>query len=90
MAGDPGCALLLLGMGFNSLSINAAALPRVKWAIRSVTFAQMEALAEAALQLDRPEPIWRLVEQVLEDAGLERLVQRADAQVDETGSRTAV
>jgi phosphotransferase system enzyme I (PtsP) len=90
MATDPGCALLLLGIGFNSLSINAAALPRVKWAIRSVSFAQMTALAAAALRLDRPEPVWRLVEQLLDDAGLERLVQRGEEDVDEAGQRTTV
>jgi hypothetical protein len=33
----------------------------------------MQALAEQALQLDRPEPVHRLLEQVLQDAGLERL-----------------
>jgi phosphotransferase system enzyme I (PtsP) len=38
MASDPGCALLLLGFGFNSLSISAAGLPRVKWAIRGWSF----------------------------------------------------
>jgi len=90
MACDPGCALLLLGMGYNGLSINAAALPRVKWAIRSVSFAQMAALAEAALRLDEPKPIWRLVRQVLRDAGLDRLIQRADDEGNGAAARTAV
>jgi phosphotransferase system enzyme I (PtsP) len=73
MANDPGCALLLLGMGFDGLSISASAIPRVKWAIRSVPAARMQGLAEQALQLDRPELVHRLLEQALQDARLERL-----------------
>jgi phosphotransferase system enzyme I (PtsP) len=73
MANDPGCALLLLGMGFDGLSISATAIPRVKWAIRSVSAARMQALAGQALELDRPEGVHRLLEQALRDAGLERL-----------------
>jgi phosphotransferase system enzyme I (PtsP) len=73
MANDPGCALLLLGMGFDGLSISATAIPRVKWAIRSVSAARMKTLAKQALQLDRPERVHRLLEQTLQDAGLDRL-----------------
>ncbi len=73
MANDPGCALLLLGMGFDGLSISATAIPSIKWAIRSVSAARMKALAGQALQLDRPERVHRLLEQALRDAGLVRL-----------------
>lgn len=71
MANDPGCALLLLGMGFDGLSVSASALPRVKWAIRSVTTTHMQALAGRALQLERPELVHHLLEQTLQDARLE-------------------
>ena len=73
MANDPGCALLLLGMGFDGLSISATSIPRVKWAIRSVSAERMKTLAGQALQLDRPEHVHRLLEQTLQEAGLERL-----------------
>jgi len=73
MANDPGCALLLLGMGFGSLSISASALPRVKWAIRSVTATHMQALAGRALQVERPEPVHQLLQQTLQDTRLEPL-----------------
>jgi phosphoenolpyruvate-protein kinase (PTS system EI component) len=63
----------MLGMGFDGLSISASAIPRVKWAIRSIPAARMQGLAEQALQLDRPEPVHRLLEQTLQDARLERL-----------------
>jgi phosphotransferase system enzyme I (PtsP) len=78
MANDPGCALLLLGMGFDGLSISATAIPRVKWAIRSVSATHMKALAGQALRLDRPERVHRLLEQTLRDAGLERLQRQQD------------
>ena len=73
MASDPGCALLLLGMGINSLSISAAALSRVKWAIRSVDSQHLKALAEEALRLEKPEAIRQLLDKALENAGLDRL-----------------
>jgi phosphotransferase system enzyme I (PtsP) len=81
MAGDPGYALLLLGMGFNSLSVSATDLLRVKWAIRSVNLPRMKSLAKQALMLERPEPIRQLLEKALEDAGLGRLLRRSDANI---------
>jgi len=73
MANDPGCALLLLGMGFDGLSVSASALARVKWAIRSVTTTHMQALAGRALQLERPELVHQLLEQTLQDTRLDPL-----------------
>jgi hypothetical protein len=55
-----------------------------------VSFPQMQALAAEALLLDQPEPIWRLVEQVLRDAGLARLVRQGEAEADGAGYETAV
>lgn len=81
MAGDPGCALLLVGLGFNSLSVSPAALPRVKWAIRSLDFPTLQSLAKQALMLERPEAIRLLLEQALIDAGLDRLLHRPEANV---------
>jgi phosphotransferase system enzyme I (PtsP) len=68
MANEPACALLLLGMGFNGLSISTAAIPRVKWAIRRSSAAQLRTLADRALSLDRAEHIHRLIEHALRDA----------------------
>jgi len=67
IANDPGCALLL-GMGFDGLSISASAIPRAKWAIRSVPAVHMQGLAKQGLQLERPELVHDLLEQVLLDA----------------------
>lgn len=49
LAGDPAGAVLLLGMGYQNLSMNLASLPRVKAAIRRVTVAQSRELLEKAL-----------------------------------------
>jgi phosphotransferase system enzyme I (PtsP) len=73
MANDPGCALLLLGMGFDGLSMSATSIPQIKWAIRSVTAHRMEALARQALQLDRSELVHRLLDDALSETGLDRL-----------------
>lgn len=37
MAGDPAAAVLLMAMGFDSLSMNATNLPKVKWLLRQIT-----------------------------------------------------
>lgn len=48
-ASDPVMALALVGMGVTSLSMAPAALPAVRYALRSHTLAQCRAIARAAL-----------------------------------------
>jgi phosphotransferase system, enzyme I, PtsP len=75
MAGDPAGAVLLLGMGIDSLSMSVSSLLRVKWVIRSFTHAQARALLEEALRLEDPGAIRLRVEAALEQAGLGGLVR---------------
>lgn len=49
MASEPLSAFLLLGLGYDTLSVAPPALPLIKWLIRQVTTAQARAAAEAAL-----------------------------------------
>jgi phosphotransferase system enzyme I (PtsI) len=49
MASEPLSAFLLLGLGYETLSVAPPALPLIKWLIRQVTTAQARAAAEAAL-----------------------------------------
>lgn len=49
MAGNPLMVPLLLGLGVDELSVSPSAVALVKDAIRSISFAQAEELAEAAL-----------------------------------------
>ena len=49
MASEPLSAFLLLGLGYDTLSVAPPALPFIKWLIRQVTTSQARAAAEAAL-----------------------------------------
>ncbi|HYS22038.1 MAG TPA: phosphoenolpyruvate--protein phosphotransferase [Gemmatimonadales bacterium] len=49
MASDPVSAFLLLGLGYETLSVAPPALPMIRWLIRQVSLAQARAAAEAAL-----------------------------------------
>jgi phosphoenolpyruvate-protein phosphotransferase (PTS system enzyme I) len=49
MASEPLSAFLLLGFGYDTLSVAPPALPFIKWLIRQVTTAQARSAAEAAL-----------------------------------------
>lgn len=51
MAGDPVYSLLLLGMGLDSLSMNAFSIPRVKKVIRNMDHADARLLTEKTLAL---------------------------------------
>jgi phosphotransferase system enzyme I (PtsI) len=60
MASDPLAASLLLGLGLRDLSMEAAAIPEIKEAIRRVTVAECERAAEAALACDSAEAVEEL------------------------------
>jgi phosphotransferase system enzyme I (PtsI) len=49
MASEPLSAFLLIGLGYETLSVAPPALPFIKWLIRQVTTAQARAAADAAL-----------------------------------------
>ena len=52
MAGDPGAAVLLMAMGFDILSMNSAALLKVKSVIRSITYLSARDLLDSVLKMD--------------------------------------
>jgi phosphotransferase system enzyme I (PtsP) len=74
-AGDPAMAILLLGMGIDSLSLSAGDLPRIKSVIRTLTRARAQSLLSQALQLEKAHEIRRLLSGVLVEAGLGGLVR---------------
>ena len=49
IASDEAMAVLLAGMGYDALSVNPTALPRLKFALSTATRAEAEAAVEAAL-----------------------------------------
>jgi phosphotransferase system, enzyme I, PtsP len=77
MAGNPACALLLLGIGVDSLSMTPSSLPRVKWTIRSFTSQQARELSNKALKMDNEADTHQLLNNALNAAGLNVLI-RAD------------
>ena len=75
MAGDPAAAILLLGLGVNSLSMSAANLPRVKWVIRTFTRRKARMLLKEALTFEHAHSVRSFLNAALEDAGLGGLVR---------------
>jgi phosphotransferase system enzyme I (PtsP) len=75
MAGDPAAAVLLLGMGVDSLSMSSSSLPRVKWMIRSITRKKAQALLGEVLQMDEPAQVRARLNQAMEEAGLGGLIR---------------
>jgi phosphotransferase system enzyme I (PtsI) len=57
MASDPLAAILLLGLGLRDFSMEAAAVPEIKEALRRVTLAEAEAVAADVMRLRTAEEI---------------------------------
>ncbi len=75
MAGDPGTATLLMAMGFDSLSMSASNLLKIKKTIRTVPHERARELLAQVLQVDNAAVIKSLVEFELEDLGLMDLIR---------------
>jgi phosphotransferase system enzyme I (PtsP) len=67
LAGDPAGALLLLGMGVDSLSMSPALLPAVKRTLRCFSRRRAQLLAAAALDMEDGFGVHRLVNGALEE-----------------------
>ncbi|WP_431025717.1 phosphoenolpyruvate--protein phosphotransferase [Halomonas sp. H5] len=78
LAGDPAGALLLMGMGFEALSMNAPSLPRVRAAIRRVSMADAQALVAETLTLGSPAEVRSLLNRRLETWQLTHLLPPKD------------
>lgn len=75
MAGDPGAAVLLMAMGFDILSMNAAALLKVKSVIRSVSLEAAQDLLDQVMQMEDAQMIRSAVDLTLYNAGVDRLLR---------------
>ena len=75
MASDPYAVVLLLAMGFDALSMNAASLPRVKWIIRSFSIAKARKILADVLTLEHPSDIRLHLQKALEHEGLGGLIR---------------
>lgn len=75
MAGEPASALLLMAMGFDSLSMSAASLLKVKAAIRQVDIKTVKEWLLEAMKMDNPEVVRSYLDLEMELAGLGGLVR---------------
>lgn len=75
MASDPYAVILLLAMGFDTLSMNSASLPRVKWIIRSFSMAKARKILAEVLELEHASDIRLHLQRALEREGLGGLIR---------------
>lgn len=75
MAGDPGTAILLMAMGFDSLSMSASNLLKIRRVLRTIKLSDAEELLKEALAIDNAAVIRSMVELELNKLGLWDLVR---------------
>ncbi|WP_367607579.1 phosphoenolpyruvate--protein phosphotransferase [Legionella sp. W05-934-2] len=75
MASDPCAVILLLAMGFDSLSMNSASLPRVKWVVRNFAIHQTRKILDDVLNMEHHKDIHQYLQNALVEAGLGGLIR---------------
>lgn len=80
LASDPCGAVLLLGMGVQTLSLPAPSIPRIKWLIRTVTQTQAKQQLELARSSASAEENRSRLQKFLDDVGLGTLIEPEVAQ----------
>lgn len=75
LASDPIAIVLLLGMGYDRLSMSARSLPRAKKVVRTFSQADAEGIVKDVLKIDDTREIRTHMEMILEDAGLGGLIR---------------
>ena len=74
MAGDPAAAVLLMAMGFDSLSMNATNLPKVKWMLRQISMGKSKEMLAQVMEIDNPQVIHSTLHLALKNLGLGRMI----------------
>ena len=87
MASDPLAACLLVGLGLRDLSMEAAAIPEIKEAIRRLSLAECELIAAHALECDSAEAVEELLARDLAPKLIDLLAGIAD---DVTITRSSI
>lgn len=75
MASDPLAVILLIAMGFDTLSMNSSSLPRVKWVIRNFAIASARKILAEVLEFEHPAQIRFHLQKSLEEVGLGSLIR---------------
>lgn len=74
LAGDPLAAVLLVGMGYDALSMNATSLLKVKQAVRKINLYEAVEVLEEVMQMDNAVQVHERLEQSLSEHGLEQFI----------------
>ena len=74
LAADPEGAMLLLAMGYDVLSMNATALPKVKKALRNVNLGEARELLSEVMEMDHASTIHQRLEQFLTEHCMEKFI----------------
>ncbi|MET0503465.1 MAG: phosphoenolpyruvate--protein phosphotransferase, partial [Candidatus Binatia bacterium] len=75
MAGDPLCALLLLGMGLEEFSMGSLYVPVIKKTIRSVSYQAAKSAAQIVLQMDTVGEIKKYLFDLMRELGMVELLE---------------
>lgn len=75
MASDPLAVILLLAMGFDTLSMNSASLPRIKWIIRNFSMANARRILAEVLEFEHPAETRFHLQKALEEEGLGSIIR---------------
>ncbi len=70
LAGEPGAALLLMAMGYDALSMNAANIPKVKQTLRCVSRDQADEMLQRVMQLEDAEMVHGYMQAKLDKLGI--------------------
>ncbi|WP_026294580.1 phosphoenolpyruvate--protein phosphotransferase [Salinimonas chungwhensis] len=75
IAGEPGGAILLLGMGYRRLSMNAHNIGKINWVIRNVNLKESKNLLACALTAQTHQEVYAHINDYLEQKGLGGLIR---------------
>lgn len=75
MAGEPSTAALLMAMGYDTLSMSASSLLKVKWMIRHLPMAKAREFLNDVMSMDNADVIRSYLDFALAKEGLGRLVR---------------
>ncbi|NDB84904.1 MAG: phosphoenolpyruvate-protein phosphotransferase PtsP, partial [Alphaproteobacteria bacterium] len=75
LASDPLAVVLLIAMGFDTLSMNSSSLPKVKWIIRSFTMQAAQEILNHVMTLEDSCQIRKYMNETLEEYGLGGLLR---------------
>ena len=75
MASDPAAAIVLLGMGVDSLSMSNSSILKVKWVIRNFSFQYAQEIVNEVLAMENAKTVRHYLDSIMEEAGLGGLLR---------------